>query len=813
MLTIAKIAVENAAYSFDKAFDYCVPEELCGQIQPGCRVLVPFGNGNRTRQGVVFELVRCEVDAQKRKSVTAVLDEAPLLSNEAISLAVWLKEQTFCTLFEAARLLLPAGIAWKLKTQYTLARPFSEYESERLSEREAQVLQLLSHAKKPLTAERICQDLELQEPILRRMTSKGLLAERTSVARQIGDATKKMARLAGEIPEKLTAKQQAVCRVLQDAGTASVRELCYFTGVTPAVVNTLEKRNVLVTFDQEMFRNPYEHAAQSVEPPILTLSQEQQQAFDGLLRQYHENKGGAALLFGVTGSGKTSVFMRLIDEVSSQGRGVIVMVPEISLTPQTISLFHRRYGDKVAVFHSGLTLGERMDEWKRVRRGQAQIAIGTRSAVFAPFENLGLVILDEEQEYTYKSEASPRYHARDVARFRCAWHKALLILSSATPSVESFYAAQAGRYALYELTERFGEARLPQVTIADLNLEWERGNTTLFSEPLLRGLEENLEKGRQSILLLNRRGYHTFASCKACGEVLTCPNCSISLTYHAANQRLMCHYCGYSIVFTQSCPHCGEDRVFYSGFGTQRAQEQLSELFPQARVLRLDADAAMTRLDYEEKLSRFSRGEYDMIVGTQMVAKGLDFENVTLVGVLCADQSLYSDDFRSYEHAFDLLTQVAGRAGRGRLCGRAIVQTYTPENPVIRLAANQDYRSFYRDEIALRRAMLYPPFADICVVGFVGIHQAKVQRASVCFLELLTKCAQTEYQGIPLRVLDPTPAGVPKVGGKYRYKLVVKCRNGKPFRQMLSGLLRQFAGLREFSGVTAFADMNPDTIL
>lgn len=505
--------------------------------------------------------------------------------------------------------------------------------------------------------------------------------------------------------------------------------------------------------------------------------------------------------------------MRLIDEVKSDGRGIIVMVPEISLTPQTIGLFHQRYGRSVAVFHSGLSLSERLDEWKRVKNGEATIAVGTRSAVFAPFENLGLIIMDEEQETTYNSESSPRYHARDVAKFRCGYNKALLVLSSATPSVESYYLAKNGRYSLNTLSERYGEAKIPQVTVTNMNLELEKGNDTILSSELLQALQENLQNKKQSIVLLNRRGYNTFASCKSCGNVITCPNCSISLTYHSANNRLMCHYCGYSVPFTKECPNCHENRVHYSGVGTQRAEQQLVELLPDARILRLDTDSTMSRFAYEKKLRLFSDGEYDIIVGTQMVAKGLDFENVTLVGVLSADQTLYGDDFRSYERAFDLLTQVVGRSGRGKFEGRAIIQTYTPENPIIQLAAEQNYPIFYEKEIAIRKAMLYPPFSDICMVGFVGTVESKVREASSVFLSLLSQLARSEFSEQPMRALNPSPALISKVNNKYRYKLIIKCRNSKRFREMISHLLIDFSAKRTYSGVTVFVDMNPDIIM
>lgn len=816
-MTVAKVAVENTVYHFDKAFDYLVPPEFSENAQPGCRVMVPFGASNSRRQGMILALEQSD-SSDKIKPLLAVLDKAPLLSNEAVQMVFWLKDHYFCTLFDAVRLLLPTGINLKVKTLYAVSHYPEPEELEALSPTERQVLSYLAGQKRPVEREKLLNALGLDSnsPVPEQLCRKNLLLKNSDTVRVIADATMKMVRLTDceEVaqPPKLSPKQKSVYQILKDIGSASVKELCYFTGTTPAVADKLVAKGLAEYYEVEVYRNPYS-VKESACDRELVLSQEQQKAYNSLCRQYHSGEGGVSLLYGITGSGKTSVFMRLIDEVRSEGRGVIVMVPEISLTPQTISLFHQRYGSCVAVFHSGLTLAERLDEWKRVRNGEASIAVGTRSAVFAPFQNLGLIVMDEEQESTYKSESSPRYHARDVARFRCAYHKALLVLCSATPSVESFYSAQSGKYSLNTLCARYGTAQLPEVSVVDMNQEMERGNVSLFSAELTDALNENLQDGKQSIVLLNRRGYHTFASCKACGYVLTCPNCSISLTYHSANNRLMCHYCGYSVPFTKECPECHESSVHYAGFGTQRAEEQLQQLFPQARVLRLDTDSTMSRFSYDKKLRLFSEGKYDMIVGTQMVAKGLDFENVTLVGVLSADQTLYGDDFRSYERAFDLLTQVVGRSGRGKYTGRAIIQTYTPENEVFRLASEQNYPEFYRGEIAIRKMMLYPPFSDICLIGFVGQNEDRVSSASMAFLRMLSELAKREYSSQPMRVLSPTPAAISKVSNKYRYKIIIKCRNNRGFREMISRLLVQFSAERQYSNVTVYVDMNPDTIL
>ncbi|MBQ9994610.1 MAG: primosomal protein N', partial [Clostridia bacterium] len=635
--------------------------------------------------------------------------------------------------------------------------------------------------------------------------------------RKTGDATIRMVRIAPDKEnislQKLTPKQREVVELLSEAGSASAKEVCYFTGVTQAVITGLQKRGIVEYFDNEVYRKPYKPddlPARDVSDIVLT--QEQSAAYENMLARYRSGEASTTLLYGVTGSGKTSVFLKLIDDVVADGRGVIVMVPEIALTPQTLGRFRSRYGDKTAVFHSGLSLGQRMDEWKRVKRGEARIAVGTRSAVFAPFDDLGLVIIDEEQEYTYKSESTPRFHARDVARFRCAYNKCALVLASATPSIESYYyATEAGRYHLETLTSRYGDAKLPTVDVIDISEQ--RLSENIISPQLREALDYNLRHGYQSILLHNRRGFNTFVACRSCGEVLTCPHCSVSMTYHHDNGRLMCHYCGETMPFAIKCPSCGADQLRYAGQGTQRVEDELGHMFPDARILRMDADSTMTRFSHSDKLEAFSSGQYDIMIGTQMVAKGLDFERVTLVGVLMADQMLYSDDFRSFERAFSLLTQVVGRSGRGEYSGRAIIQTLTPENPVIGMAARQDYDEFFGCEIKVRRAMLYPPFSDICVCGFVGEEEERVKDASRHFLRLLGAVAANDYPELPMRVLGPSPASINKIGGKYRYKLIIKCRNTVRMRELMAILLSEAGKRKENKDIQVFADMNPDNVM
>ncbi len=820
MVSIARVAVDQTAYHYDKPFDYIIPESLRAAAQPGCRVTVPFGGGNRTRQAVILECL--EGDGEKLKMLLDVPDEAPVLTAEFLMLAQWLKTVCFCTLYEAVRLMLPTGISLKLVNSYAVpvTEPGETRTQPALSPEDQRIMEFLTRYAGLMPEDKLAKKLDMDlkdcEKRLHALAARGLLICAQSAVQKMNDASIRMVRLTEGIDTpglKLSDRQQQVAELLRSEGPAAVKEVCYYTGVTPAVVQGLVKKGCAEYYEAVISRSRYlDEPDVPIDPDAITLTDQQQQAFDGLLRQYR-GEGGTALLYGVTGSGKTSVFLKLIHEAVKAGDNVILMVPEIALTPQLITLFHRCFGRKIAVFHSGLSLGERMDEWKRVRRGEAQIAIGTRSAVFAPFEKVGLIVMDEEQESSYKSESSPRYHARDVARFRCGYHKGLLLLSSATPSMESRYHAQIGKYSLYRLPKRYSSAGLPQVEVVDMNEERANGSFTSVSPTLAQALEENLRTRRQSILLLNRRGYNTFLSCGQCGEVICCPNCSISLTYHTANHRMMCHYCGYSVPFTEKCPYCNEMGVRYAGAGTQRVEEELETLFPDARILRMDTDTTMARYAHEEKLNAFAQGKYDIMIGTQMVAKGLDFPNVTLVGILSADQALYGDDFRCYERAFSLLTQVIGRSGRGKDGGRAMIQTLTPENPVIPMAAAQDYERFYREEIALRQARLYPPFADLCVIGFSGEQELQVRDASRWFLDQLIDEAKTNYPGLPLRVIGPAPASVYRVNQKFRYKILLKCRSSAAFRKMMAELLVRQGKNKDFSHVSVYADMNPDNIL
>ncbi len=809
---LAEVAVEGLAYHFDAPYSYKIPENFESSALVGCRVMVPFGNGNRKKQGLILSVKPVsEFDNQGRlKSISAVLDKKPLFDDEMISLVYRLKETTFCTLFEAAKTMLPAGIGLNYVVSY-MTNDISEDTLNKLADDELLVYNYLKDNCKYIKKEKILSDLGIdsESKILDKLVKQGVLLTNVDAKRKTGDLTVKNVRLAVDeetaqaIMPTLTPKQKSVFRLLLDIGGASVKEVCYFTGVTPAVVNAIVKKGYAELYDSEIYRKPkYDKTKGNLKSPELTESQNN--AFLKLLENYKSGKGSAALLFGVTGSGKTQVFLKLIEEVVKDGKDVIVMVPEIALTPQTLSVFYSHFGDKVAVFHSALSAGERIDEWKRVKKGEAKIAIGTRSAVFAPFSNLGLIVIDEEQEHTYKSEMSPRYHARDVARYRCAYNNALLLLSSATPSVESYKNAIDGKYTFIKLTERYGKAVLPDVVTIDTT-----DTQGPISNELYSALEECLEDDKQAILLMNRRGFNTFASCHACKTVLTCPNCSISLTYHNANNRLMCHYCGHSEVFTDTCPECKEKAVRYAGFGTQRIEEELQNVFPNAKILRMDADTTMARYSYQEKLTAFANGEYDILLGTQMVAKGLNFPRVTLVGVISIDHQLYNDDFRSSEKAFDLLTQVVGRSGRGDFKGRAFIQTVLPDNDIIELSAQQDYESFYKTEEIIRKSMVYPPFCDICTLTFTSEQFSSSVSSSNLFFDMLKTAATNEFKDVKVNLMGPMQPRVSKISNKYRNVIIIKCKNNKRFREMMSKLLKDYMKNAKNGTANVTIDINP----
>ncbi len=815
-ITVAKIAVENTAYSFDMLFDYSVPDSLCPNLCAGMRVLVPFGTSSKKRVGIVFSVNKIENTEKRLKKIDSIIDEEPLLTHEMLKTANFIRERCFCTYFEAAKMFLPLGFSMSVSVMYAIN---SEFTGDITSEKEKVVFDFLKDKNTYIKSETISKSCSLTkiDEILDSMVSKGILLRNVDAQRKTGDATVRMVRLKANDNDKLsngakiTAKQKEVIKVLTDVGMASIKEICYFTGFTSAVVSALESKGIVETFDIEVYRSPYSNVDEPHCDEIV-LSYEQNTAFKGLLSLYQDNSAKGALLYGVTGSGKTQVYLKLIDEALKSDSGIIVMIPEISLTPQLLSIFYERYGNKVAVLHSALSLGQRLDEWKRIKRGEVRIAIGTRSAVFAPFEKVGLIIIDEEQEHTYKSEMTPRFHARDVAAYRIGCHNGLLLLASATPSIDTFTKAKSGAYSLFKLSERYGNAVLPVVETIDTTYQSDMVLENV-SKKLADEIKSTIDAGKQCILLLNRRGYNTYVSCTECGTVATCPNCSISMTYHIKNGRLMCHYCGHSVPYSKKCNNCNNDTLKFVGAGTQKLEEELKLIVPDARILRMDTDTTNSRYSYEENFNSFGKGEYDILIGTQMVAKGLNFENVTLVGVLSVDQMLFNDDYKSGERAFDLITQVVGRSGRGKSPGKAYIQTAFSDSEIICLAKEQDYESFYDIEIDMRKQMVYPPFCDICVVGFAGDKEYVVNNLANEMLEALKSIHSIQYPDLNIIVLGPVAPRLSRVGGKFRRRMIVKCKNDKRFREMIGNLFKEFTKNKKNDNVNIYVDINPESLM
>lgn len=811
MARIAEIAVSGAAYSFDRLFSYALPERFSG-AECGCRALVPFGRGNKRRTGVIMRI--SEGDTSKLKPIVSLIDEHPVVSEELLRLAVYLHDRTFCTYFDAVRIMLPPGMSVSAKETFSIGS--ADTDISQLSPEAAELLEKLRCLSKAELNEVVNSFIiDHGRRLPDELCDAGALVSDNVFRQAVGDAAVHMVRLSEDYladPGKfdLTPKQKTVAEFLAENGAAAVREAAYMCGVTAAVVKRLAANGAAVEYDTEVLRHVDDGSEERCDPAEIVLSEEQQRAHGEVYAAIQSRKPAAFLLHGVTGSGKTSVFEKLIYDTVSLGRQAMLLIPEIGLTPQILRRFRSLFGERVAVIHSGLSLGQRLDEYKRIKRGEADIVIGTRSAVFAPLSDIGLVIMDEEGERSYKSDSSPRYDAHDAAKQRCAYHGAALLLASATPSIESYYLAERGVYRLLTMKQRYHNAPLPEVSIVDMNLEREDGNTTEFSRKLVQEVNDNLARGEQSILLLNRRGYHTIISCCDCAQPVYCPNCSVPLTFHKKNGKMMCHYCGYVSEPVTVCPECGSQRLKSMGFGTQRLEEELTQLFPSARILRMDADTTFSRYSYEKNFAAFRAGEYDIMVGTQMIGKGLDFPNVTLVGVLSVDKALYAGDFRSYERTFSLITQVVGRGGRGERRGRAILQTFIPEHYIMNLAAAQDYEGFYREEISIRRAMIFPPLCDMCIFCFAGAEEYNVRTGADAVLELMKVKLRELQPKTPVRVLGPVRCSYGRVNGKFRYRIIMKCKNNAEIRGFVSDVLSSSAALREMTRVTLYADMNGD---
>ena len=744
------VAVSNATFHFDKLYTYAVMPDQQDTVRLGSMVLVPFGRGSRARMGVVLAC-DAEPESAKLKFLFDVAPASACLTPELLRLVHFLKERSFCTYYEAVKAVIPYGAQYK-----------------------------------PTVAE------DGVTPVLQK---------------QLVRHTENAYKLVGTLPPKPrpTAKQLAAVALL--AGGERTLSALEEKGISRAVLDNLCAKGVLECSKVNKSIDLYSSIPLKNEPILLT--EEQQAAYDALLPGLEDAAPHSALLYGVTGSGKTLVFLKLIEHCLQMGRRALVLVPEISLTPQMILRLKSQFGKRVAVQHSALNHTERLLQWQMIQDGGADIVVGTRSAIFSPLENIGLVIIDEEQEHTYRSESAPRYSAHEVARQRAAENGALLLLASATPSTESYYAAQHGRTQLVRLTKRYGGNPLPKVQIVDMRAELASGNPREISLAMEDAIRHNLEAGKQTILLLNRRGYQTVAQCEDCREVLKCQKCSVPMVYHKSAHKLLCHYCGSQLDPPPArCPACG-GKLQYRGFGTQKAEEELAKLFPEARILRMDQDTTAAKDAHEKLLAKFARHEYDIMVGTQMVAKGLDFEDVTLVGVLGIDSLLFAQGFRAYETVFSLVTQVVGRSGRAKEPGFAIIQTTDPDNPVLNLAAAQDYDAFFEQEIAYRKLGLYPPFCGLCVVGFAGPKESEVARASARFAALLGRQA-AKQPDLPLRVLGPTPGSIEKINDSYRYKLTVKCRNDRRFRDLIRETLGLYEQEKLPSKATVVVDMHSD---
>ena len=813
MPLVAETAVSGTAYSFDMLFSYAVPQKLAEKIACGCRVLVPFGKGNKRRIGVIMKL--SESDAKGLKSLVSLVDEEPVISDELLGLAFYLREQTFCTYYDAVKTMLPPAMSVSAKETFRLVKNFTD--TGLLSPEAAGLLDSLACTSGSKELNQLIEEhiIENGRRLPDELCDAGALDSDNVFRQAVGDAAVRMVRLSDKYmsaPESfdLTPKQKQVADFLSEYGSAAVREAAYMCGVTESVVKRLCANGAAEEYEAEVLRRVEDYADEKRSPADIILSAEQQKAHGAVLAQMNEHKPAVFLLHGVTGSGKTSVFEKLIDDTVKMGRQAMLLIPEIGLTPQILKRFRSLFGERVAVIHSGLSLGQRLDEYKRIKRGDADIVIGTRSAVFAPLSDIGLIIIDEEGERSYKSDSSPRYATQDIAKQRCAHHSAVLLLASATPSIESYYLAERGAYRLLEMKERYGNAALPEVSIIDMNLEREDGNRTEFSRKLASEISANLKNGEQSILLLNRRGYHTIISCCDCYQPVYCPNCSVPLTYHKKNDKLMCHYCGYVSPPVDTCPSCGSKHLKNMGFGTQKLEEELSTFFPAARILRMDADTTFSRYSYEKSFTDFREGKYDIMIGTQMIGKGLDFPNVTLVGVLSVDKALYAGDFRSYERTFSLITQVVGRGGRGERRGRAILQTFIPEHYIMNLAASQDYKGFYSEEIAIRRAMIFPPLCDMCIFCFSGNEDISARFGAEAVLRLMNGKLKALQPKTPVRVLGPVRCSYGRINGKYRYRIIMKCKNSAEMRGFIREVLTESAKLKEMKGVALYADMNGD---
>lgn len=806
----AGVYILDVPYHIDKKYDYFIPSELSGEVKRGQFVTLPFGNSNRRMIGVVTDVHAGDENA-KAKPLFEICSSKVALSDEMLELCLFLKERTLCTFGDAVRAVCPpSSIAKTVK--YFFATEKEPTVGSDLSNDILIVYDFIKREGKVREDALTAAFGGKAQNATRRLKTAGFVVEVSEIHEGIGAKYEKYWSLAvtdeeaqtilegrpvGDMKRKLKSSATLdVIASLRGGKEISERELCEQFSVSAAQLKSLGDKGILKLDRKQVFRNPY--ADIEVKKTEYHPNDEQKAAIDTLTPLIEDRKPHGALLYGVTGSGKTGVIMEMIDRVTKMGRGAIVLLPEIALTPQLLSIFCARYGDRVAVFHSSLSAGERRDSYTRVKSGCADIAIGTRSAIFAPMENIGIIVMDEEQEHTYKSDMSPKYHARDIARWRCARHGALMLLASATPSIESYKKAVDGVYTLVKLTGRYGEAKLPDVDIYDMRQEASRGNTSPIGTALAHELVRTYEAGEQSVLFLNRRGYNNFASCVDCGTAVKCTRCSVAMTYHTRghdyeNGELVCHWCGKRMPMPKTCPECGGTHLTRIGYGTQRVEQELSAIFPDAEIVRLDADSTGEKFSMDELLEKFREGKADIMLGTQMVTKGHDFPRVTLVGVLLADMSLYLDDYRANERTFAMLTQVIGRAGRADRSGRAVIQTNNPDNDIIKLACRQDYDTFFAGEIKLRRLLVFPPFCDIVTLTLSHGDELELARATSMLAKMLREFLSGEFSDVPTVIFGPFEAAVYKVDGKCRMRMVIKCKLNSRARELFSSILAKYS--------------------
>ena len=828
------VRIIDVPYHADVAYDYYIPNEFEGLVREGSFVSVPFGKGNRAVSAVVTE-VKDKCDYEHPKPISEVSLGEVLLDSEAREMCRFLCDYTLCTYGEAVKTVVPSAALSRLMEYYSATG--EEKKIDKLSEK---ALMFYSYIKRcgPVSQGRLKSQFgDETAQLCVSLIKLGFIKKEARVKEATNFKYITYVSLIKDDPEKIEAAatktrsplQGEIIRLLQKIDRITTDELYMRIGKNAAVqLSSLEKKGLVRLEKIESYRNPYLDKCQNDTTEDSPLSEEQREAYERIAALYEKDEAAAVLLHGVTGSGKTRVIKAMIDRVIADNKSVIMLVPEISLTPQTVGYFCSQYGERVAVIHSSLSQGERFDAWKRIKRGEADIVIGTRSAIFSPVKNLGMIVIDEEQEHTYKSDTDPKYLAHDVARFRSGKNKSLMLLSSATPSLASYYKAQSGAYTLVEMNSRYGGATLPEVVISDMRFETDSGNVSPVGSVLAESLRRVYSEGKQSIVFLNRRGYNSAVSCRVCGEAVLCPNCSVSLTYHtrmplgeaddakayfqmrAERGVLTCHYCGFRTRLPEKCPTCKAEHFRFMGCGTQKAQEELERIVPGARVLRMDMDTTQTKHSHEKILESFRRGEADILLGTQMVTKGHDFPRVTLVGVLNADSSLYLDDYRASEKTFSMLTQVVGRAGRGASAGMAVVQTANPDSEVIRLAGEQDYKTFFEKEIRLRRALVFPPFCDIAVLTLSATDEALLAACSARLSERTRELLSGEYKDVEAVVFGPFEAPVYKIQNTCRMRLVIKCRLNKRARQFISRLLCEFG--KAAKNVTVSADLNPSSL-